>query len=123
MYRRHDDDYDEDEDESDEEDEEGDDEEDGDDEKDEDSAGDERGGAKQGERNADGGCEEDVEAASRAFVLSALEVAGCPELADRFHDEAVDAEALMLFDREDLVELGVPPAAADRLLDFLNQGL
>ena len=105
-------------------DEEGDEEEDGDDEKDEDNASDERGGAKQGERNADGGCEEDVyEAASRAFVLSALEVAGCPELADRFHDEAVDAEALMLSDREDLVELGVPPAAADRLLDFLNQGL
>ena len=132
MYRRHDgdekadydEDEDEDEDEDDHEDEEGDEEEDVDDEKDEDNASDERGGAKQGERNADGGCEElDVEAASRAFVLSALKVAGCPELADRFYDEAMDAEALMLSDREDLVELGVPPAKADRLLDFLNQGL
>ena len=67
--------------------------------------------------------EEDPDEESRRFVLRALEAAGCAELADTFADEEVDAEALMMFDKTDLLELGAAPAAADRVLDFLSNYL
>eukprot|EP00731_Ephydatia_muelleri_P020497 Em0013g224a len=61
------------------------------------------------------------EASSETTLESALESLGLSEYANKFHQEKVDFEALLMLQAEDFKDLGIPLGPKKKLLEFIEK--